>query len=444
MQRAKPKKFSLFSRAIAKLAEAKEKKIAITSFSLAARDRTEIAFTDTTYFQKPEGKKELEILYRNSWACFKAINVRANLLSARGLKIVTKDDKAKKVVSELIMRMHTTSPMLALQNTFRERSINTDVFGNGYDELLYMPAGTKDKPIPVSQATDLLGFTAMHPMNTDFIRKDMSDYIEVDNTGTPVGYNYQTDPSGNTTTGIKLELDRVGHLKYNVIGDELLGISTLEPVYKTAERLLKIEEGITQGIMTHGNPLHDVIVGDESHPPDKKMIDNTAAEVAGLNMKSEYVHPPWIRVGQIESFSLGKAASYMQPYITAIAAGTGVPEFILLGRGEGTNKATAQAMVNFIHQTIEPLQQKQAMYFEDKILAPLMRLHKIEEVPKVEWNEILPKNPNDYSQIVKVLSDAMIDGKHVVTREEVREIAGLTSETSFKTGNNTLSKKESK
>ena len=61
----------------------------------------------------------------------------------------------------------------------------------------------------------------------------------------------------------------------------------------------------------------------------------------------------------------------MQPFITAIAAEFEVPEFILLGRGEGTNKATAQAMINFINQTIQPLQNMQAMYYEEKILAPL-------------------------------------------------------------------------
>ena len=149
-------------------------------------------------------------------------------------------------------------------------------------------------------------------------------------------------------------------------------------------------------------------------------------------MKSEYVHPPWIRVGQIESFSLGKAINYTQPFITAISAALGVPEFILLGRGEGTNKATAQAMINFIHQTIEPLQQAQAMYLEEQILAPLMKLHNIEDIPTIEWNEILPRNPNDYANVIKVLTEAMVGGKQIITAEEARELAGLGKAVDYK------------
>lgn len=420
---------NFFKKGLSILSRDKEK--ALLPYSKASEDLTEVAFTDLTYFQKPGGKKALEILYRNSWACFKAVNVRANLLATRGLKINTKEDKAKAVVKNLLKNMHPTRPMLALQNSFRNRSINADVFGNAFDELLYSPLGTPEKPALVKNAKDLFGFTVIHPINIDFER-DMGNKILFDN-GVPKGWKYAKDPS-SPIGAIKLELDRVAHLKYNQIGDELLGMSTLEPIFKTAERLMKIEEGITQGILTHGNPLHDVIVGDESHPPTKEMIDNVANEVIGLNSKSEYVHPPWIRVGQIESFSLGKAPNYMQPYITAIAAATGVPEFILLGRGEGTNKATAQTMIQFIHQTIEPLQQAQALYFEEKILAPLMKLHKIEEVPTIEWNDILPKSIQDYANVIKVLSSIAIGGEPVLTIEEAREMAGLGPKVGFKKG----------
>ena len=316
---------------------------AMTSYSKASIDRDEIAFVDTTRFQTGQGKKELEILYRNSWAVFKALNVRANLLSARGLKVICKTDKAKKVTEEMLKRMHPSRPMEMLQDSFRTRSLCADIFGNGFDELLFTPTPTKKKPTLVADATGLLGWTPMHPMNTDFIRKNFDSAIELEERK-PKGYVWRFDPLQESDRGVELEIDRVGHIKYNTIADELLGMSQIEPIFKTAERLMKIEEGVTQGILTHGNPLHDVIVGDEAHPPTKNMIDDTAKAVEGLNTKSEYVHPPWIRVGQIESFSLGKSPNYMQPFITAIAAETGVPEFILLGRGEGCYSSDTQTL----------------------------------------------------------------------------------------------------
>ncbi len=415
---------SVFQKVRGILSSAREKKEAILPYSKASEDSTVFVNADTTHFNSFAGKLELEVLYRNNWAIWKAINVRANLLTFRGLKIKAEDPKALKVTNEFLKLMHPTRPELALLKTFKNRSINTDVFGNSYDELLFEPRGTREKPADPKNATSMVGFTVIHPLNIDYIRDQQSGAIKFKD-NVPKGWRFVKDAKSGIDKGIELPLGRVGHLKYNEIGDELIGISTLEPIFKTGERLLKIEEGVTQGILTHGNPLHDVIVGDESHPPTKKMIDTTAKEVAGLNMKSEYVHPPWIRVGQIESFSLGKSPNYMQPFITAIAAATGVPEFILLGRGEGTNKATAQAMINFIHQTIEPLQQAQAMYFEEAILAPLMKIKGIDEVPMIEWNEILPRNPTDYAEIVKIFSEVMIGGKPMISMEEGRELAGL-------------------
>ncbi len=423
-------KQSFFSRFTAKLQASKEKKNAILPYSVASDDLSEIAFSETTYFQKADGKKQLEILYRNNWAVKKAINVRANMLSFRGLKIVCKDDKTQNVVNDFLKGMHPTRPMLALQNSFRNRSINADIFPFAADELLFEPSGTKEKPADPDKAKSLTGFTAVHPINIDFQRK-MDEKIKFKDK-VPVGWVFKRDPEGDYSGGIKLPLGRVAYLTYNNIGDELFGMSSIEPVFKTAERHLKIEEGIAHGVVTYGNPTRDFIVGDETHPPKKKMMDEVAKEVKGFNFKSEYIHPPWIRVGQIESFSLGKIPNYIKPFVTAIAANFEVPYFIVAGVGEGTNKATAQAMIDFIQQTIEPLQQKQAMYFEESMLAPLMKLNKIDEVPYIEWNEILPKNLKDYANVVKVLSESEIGGKQILSMEEARELAGLGKQVSFK------------
>ncbi len=431
-------KQNFFTRFLATLQNPKEKEGALLPWSIASDDLSEIAFSDTTYFQKPEGKKALEILYRNNWAVKKAINVRANLMSFRGMKFVTKSNEAKKVLTEFLMRMHPTRPMLAMQNSFRNRSINADIFPFAADELLYTPGGTREKPADPANAKDLLGFTTIHPINIDFQRKN-GETIEFDKDNVPKGWIYKRDPEGDYTGGIKLPLGRVGYMSYNQIGDELIGMSSIEPVFKTAERHLKVEEGIAHGVITYGNPTRDFIVGNETHPPKKKMLDEVAKEVKGFNFKSEYIHPDWIRVGQIESFSLGKIPNYITPFVTAIAANFEVPYFAVTGKGEGTNKATAQVMVDFIYQTIEPLQQKQAMYFEESILWPLMKLHNIEEVPTIEWNEILPKNIKDYANVVKVLSEAMIGGKQILNMEEARELAGLGKQVSFKKSSGSLS-----
>ncbi len=426
---AKP---NIFNRFLAIL-QAKEKENALIGYSIAADDLSEIAFTDTVQFQTAEGKKRLEILYRNNWAVKKCINTRANMMSFRGLKIVCKSDECKKVINDFLKKMHPTRPMLALQQSFRNRSINIDIFGNAFDELLYSPAGTPKKPADPENAKSLDGFTVVHPINIDLQRSTGDDKILFDDNGrVPVGWIFKRDPEGDYTGGTKLPLGRIGHMIYNKVGDEIFGMSSIESVFKTAERHLKVEEGIAHGVITYGNPTRDFIVGDETHPATKIMLDNVAKEVKGFNFKSEYVHPSHIKIGQIESFSLGKIPNYISPFVEAIAGNFEVPFFVLTGKGEGANKATAQVIVDFVHQTIEPLQQAQAMYVEETIFAPLMRLNNIDEIPTIEWNEILPKNLKDYAAVVKTLSDVMIGDKQILSKEEARELAGLGKQVTFK------------
>ena len=122
----------------------------------------------------------------------------------------------------------------------------------------------------------------------------------------------------------------------------------------------------------------------------------------------------------------------MQPFITAIAASTGVPEFILVGRGEGTNKATAEAMARFLNQTIQPLQNKMAMFFEEEIITPLMELNGIDERPFIECNEIVPTDRLNAATIIKSLGEVNLQGKPVMSLEEAREMMGFGKAADFK------------
>lgn len=428
IDKARPR--SLLSRARSLLGLNDKKISKLLPWSKASESDVEIAFSDTTYFQKEAGKKALEVLFRNSWPSARAIRIRQNIKIARGLKInfshLNNAKKAKEVVDDFLKRLHPTRPMLSLLSRLKNIGINTDVFGNGYWEKLFEPRGTVEEPKPVKVAKSLEGVAPIHPIHFDF-KRDFDGKIIFENSH-PKSYVYKKD-----TESYDVEIGRVAHLVYNRIGDELLGMSLLEPIYKTAERLMKIEEGITQSILTH-MPLYDVVVGDESHPATKEMIDEVGEEVEGLSFKSELVHPHWVRVSQMEAYSLGKSAAIMQPFLTAISATTGVPEFALLGRGEGTNKATAQVMKDFIFQTIQPLQQADAMFIEEQIFAPLMELNNIDGIPLIEWNEITPQDALAAAKTVQALSGIFIGGKNLIDYEEARELAGL-GKPSYKTQN---------
>jgi hypothetical protein len=404
----------------------------LSPWSKPALDNREAFIDDDRYFLTEKGKKALYLSYLNNWALNRSVKIRANLMSYRGMKIKCSTDKQKQVIKEFLSKKHPTRPMLALQQEFRQRCKDTDVFGWAADELLYDPAGTPKNPADPEKAKKLHGNTPVHPLIIDLKRTagTEGELVEIDEkTNLPKGW---TIKRGYMSSPLVLPFKRVAIFKYESMADEIFGESLLSSIFKSSERHMLVEEGFTQGVLKSGNPLKDVIVGDETHPPSKTMIDNTCDEVADLNNSSAYVHPPWIRMSQIESFSLPKAANYTDPFITAISAGTGVPKPFLLGTGEGTNKATITELKTFINQTIEPLQQAQAMYYEEEILAPLMKLNKIDDVPTIEFNEILPHDTESASNIIKNLADIKIEGKELMTHEEAREILQLGKHIDFK------------
>jgi len=307
-----------------------------------------------------------------------------------------------------LKQLHPTDPVTYLINLFRNISIDTDWSGNGYWEKRY------------NKKAELINLDPVHPLHLDFKRWPNNKIIFY--LGKPYAYHQKVEQKERD-----IEPYRIAHLRYNSIGDELLGISTLEPLFKTLQRLMNIEEGIAQGIVRHGTPLHDIIVGDEAHPPTKEMLDNAADEVKGLNYMTEYVHPPWYRVQLIESFSLGKASKYVDPFVDNIVSATGIPKFMLLGKGEETNKAVAQQILRGLNMTIEPLQQSLKLMFEKEVLFPLMKYHNVDGCPYIQWNEILPEESTDPVKKLELLSKIAINNKPLLTWEEAREIAKLPS-----------------
>ena len=191
-------------------------------------------------------------------------------------------------------------------------------------------------------------------------------------------------------------------IKYHILGDELLGHSILEPVYKTFTRLINIEEGIANGIVRHGSPLFHVQIGDETHPPSAKQIDDAAEAAKGVNARSEFITPYNYKIKVLESYSLKNIDRYTQMYLDEISASTGLPQFILTGSGEGTNKSTADKLIKLIPSAFEPHQLQLKLTVEQQLLKPLFELNGMGEFPTIEWNEMLPEEGKDIGKKVKI------------------------------------------
>ena len=390
-----------------------------TTYSQAAYGRELLTAEDEVNFKTLRDRKLLYILYRRDPICNKVINTRASLAVARGFKIISRDDEERKIIKNFIKGFHRTDPVTALIDRLRNLSIDTGWAGDGWWERVYNENNADKKMISVAP---------IHPLTMDYKRNAQGEILFDDEgdfgkRGEFLSYYEKVEQRERD-----IDKNRVAHSVFNQIGDELLGMSDLEPIYKTTHRRMSIEDGIAQGAFRHGVPFLDVTVGDPGHPPTKEMMDTARDEVRGSSYLSEYVHPPWYKVNMFEQFSLGKSAKILDPFYALTAGNSGIPIFVLLGTGEKLNKATAEKLIDMLPPlVIDPMQAKLKLFLEDQIFAPLLESHGIKEPSaQIQWNEVFPANQS-FTDKIKTLATITIQGKPLISWIEAREMLKLPS-----------------
>ncbi len=384
---------------------------------------------DAVDFRTLKDKKLLYLLYRRDTISRRAVNVLAALSVARGFKIIFQSSKQASIIKKFLFRFHRTDPINALMVYLINLSEDAGWAGGGMSERKYSQEWNEDDdPLDVKD-NEIVGLKTTHPLTMDF-KRGINGEILLDTDGKfgpKDEYLAYTQTLEKEMKKKDIDKRRIMHLKFNSIGDEPQGISDLESIYKTRHRGMSIEDGIAQGAFRHGVPFLDVEVGDDQHQPDKEMMDTVRKEVAGSSYMSEFVHPPWYKVKMFEQFSLAKSEGMMAPFITLAAAGVGIPEAVLLGSGEGVNKATIKELIGLLPDlVIKPRQRVLKLFLEDQLFAPLMEMAKIDEIPYIQWNEFLPIETSFANQL-NILTKIVIDNRNLITWEEAREMMRLPS-----------------
>jgi len=386
-----------------------------TSHSKASREAKSLEFGKFDF-------NDLELMYRRNPYIFRAANIRASLATPK-FKVYAETDQGEKAVKGFLDRIHCKRDLSWMNSFLYDRHLDADIFGNAWVEL-----------IPNEDENTLAGFQPLHPAYIDFQRDHPpSGPVREDKDGNPVGisqkvpyYDEKKKKIGKQT--IEVGMDCIAHLTLHRVGDELLGIPLVEVAYQSALSQMNAELGLAESIYHHGFPLQDISVGDESNPPTPEMMEKIEKEVKDLNYMSEYVHEYWIRVKNLESYSLPGTVNFSEPFINGIATASGIPKFLLRGTGEGTNRATAQAMLDLIPSTtIFPLRRNLKLFLENQVFAKLFELEGIDDQARIEFDEILPREDERITQKLLNLSKCRFSGQTLLTLEEAREILGLSS-----------------
>ncbi len=325
-------------------------------------------------FQTLNGKKMLYTIFRRYPTVFQALKVRASL-AIPSVFIKTDSPQAEKVIAKFLSNLHPVSGKVYLKSFLIDLWIDTDAFGTSYID-----------PIWDSKKQQILDLKKVHPISIDLLRQQGEGTpVKLDKKDNPVGWLQMVNNKSKT-----LAFDKVKYLTFTTIGDEILGIPILEPMYKTTWRLMNIEEGIASAIFRHGFPLYDITVsgGLEGRPPTKEQLNDAAKQVAGLNYKSEFIHPPNYKVKLIEAFSLGKGEDYVDSFIDGIASASGLPRYLLMGSAKDLSRASAQSLLKSVEPALNPSRDKMKLFFERCILKPLMDANHIPEIPQLIFGKI--------------------------------------------------------
>ncbi len=325
----------------------------------------------TIDFQTEKGKKMIYTIFRRNSLTFKSVKTKA-AIAIPSISFKYNNPKEEAVVNMFLNNLHPASGLLQLTSILRDLYIDTTAFGTGYLD-----------PIWNKKKTMIDGLKKIHPISMDLLRDSgfgEGGEVKLDKSGNPVGWIQRIN---NKTK--ELSFENVAYLTFNIIGDEWLGISDLEPIYQNVWRLMNIEEGIATAIFRHGFPLYDIKVSgaSEGRPPTKEQLEEAAKEVTGLNYKSEFVHGPNYTIKLLEAFSMGKSQDYVEPFIDQVIAISDLPKFVLLGSSEDLSKASASELIKFIKPLLRPSKDKLKLFFEEQILQPLMKTNHINTVPQL-------------------------------------------------------------
>ncbi len=324
-------------------------------------------------FQTEKGKKQLYTIFRRYPSVFNGVKLRASL-GIRSVDIITKNSASQRVISKFLKNLHPTSGLIALADLLRELWADTDVFGTSFLD----PIWNKEK-------TNYTGLKRIHPISMDLQREQgEGTAVKLDKKENPVGWIQDIN-------NVKKELTfkQIQFLTFTTVGDETLGVATLEPIYKTVWRLMNIEEGLATAIFRHGFPLYDIQVagGIEGRPPTKEQLDDAAKQVKGLNYKSEFIHPPNYKVKLLEAFSIGKGEDYTGNFLNNLSSALGLPKFMLLNSAEEDSGKVSETLLKSIKPNLKPAQDKIKLFFEEQILQPLMEANHIIDFPELVFGE---------------------------------------------------------
>jgi len=196
----------------------------------------------------------------------------------------------------------------------------------------------------------------------------------------------------NPFKGIEFQFEEIIHFKWNAIGNSAYGTSLLHPLLHILEVKLGVEDNLDVIISRYAAPMIHVKVGSDERPANQEDIDAYSADLEDIQADTEFVTSHTVDMNVLDS---GRRAMDLTAPLTYIehqvVAGLQIP-LSLLGRGEGTNRATAEVQLSSFDRRIRILQR----IIKRKVELELFKVHlealydrefEGQDIPELMWGD---------------------------------------------------------
>lgn len=348
--------------------------------------------------------RELRLVYMMHPLANRGIEARVNAIFARGFKIVHPDKSVVDDTEDWMKRVNFYSVL-------RDWARNAFLYGQAHIEV-----------VPSSSGSDVDELVVL-PNDVDYIR-DENGRIVFGPDRKPKGFeqrpsNIDSNSKGGAGDAI-LFSNPIARLTFTRLNGQYEGVSLLQPCFRLLVHDLNIQESVAIAISRHGYAQLDVSVGSPEAPPNQSAIDDVANQLEDLNSSNEFIHAYTTQVKVLESNSARSYESYNQLFIKQIVSQLGVPEPVLLGTGENSNRSTSDTQGRFYHLQAAADQMSVSIPCDNIIFTKLAEYRGWSEPPSLEWDETFPEDETQ-----RIGQVATMFEKTIISREEARELLGF-------------------
>jgi hypothetical protein len=371
---------------------------AVTTERSATAKKGKVLSTLQGLYKVKKAPAQLFTLFLTNHFVFRAVIIRARATISRGYEIKDGDKRGDKLCNELIEASGAS-------DYIRQLYINAEVGGDAWDEKLYSKDGEK-----------ILKLVQIHPATFGFTT-DRFDNIILDNENNPTSYTQLIVNEFGQEETKEVPIEKVEHLKFITVGDELVGTSAIQPVYNTAVRLMNMEDAAAHAAVKTANPTW--IGKSKSRSPRDLLKWNKI--LGRISAKEQIMLPDGM---ELEMKSPGKQlfSDYSEYYLDAVVSSLGVPRGVLLGSSEGSNRSSSLVLSKHFNEDIRANQKTVEKYF-NKIFKEYGEIANFKP-PKFYFNDTAENAEANYQSALELFAAGLIDQK------EARIMIGLEGVTS--------------